>query len=120
MRDAETSLYALAVAIARQVIGRELASDADAVRTLVTRAVAEFSVDEPLTIRLNPVDLSLISAHSLEDRAEDALAAGHTVRWRPDPKIEQGGCVVEGPERLVDGRVDKALLRIYHELATND
>jgi len=113
------NLQALAVVVARQIVQRELQSDADAIRELVARALGQFPIDVPLTVRLNPRDLSNISAASLERSGGD-LAAGREVRWRPDPAMEAGGCVVEGPQRLVDGRVDKALLRIYHELATND
>jgi len=113
------NLQALAIAVARQIIQRELQSDADAIGELVTRALGQFPIDVPLTIRLNPRDLSNISAAALERTGGD-LAAGREVRWRPDPSMDPGGCVVEGPERLVDGRVDKALLRIYHELATDD
>ena len=113
------NLQALAVVVARQIVQRELQSDANAIGELVTRALGQFPIDVPLTVRLNPRDLSNISAAALERPGED-LAAGREVRWRPDPSMEAGGCVVEGPQRLVDGRVDKALLRIYHELTTND
>jgi flagellar biosynthesis/type III secretory pathway protein FliH len=37
--------------------------------------------------------------------------------WVPDARIARGGCVVEGRERIVDGRVDSALERVYRRLA---
>jgi flagellar biosynthesis/type III secretory pathway protein FliH len=31
--------------------------------------------------------------------------------------VERGGCVIEGRDRIVDGRVDTALERIYRGLS---
>lgn len=113
-RAPEKNLYAVATAVARRVVERELRQDQDAVRDLVRRAAAQFPMAEPVTIRLNPHDLSVLTAAADED--ELPVAGGREVRWVPDPGIGRGGCVVEGSERLVDGRVDKALERIYREM----
>jgi flagellar biosynthesis/type III secretory pathway protein FliH len=34
-----------------------------------------------------------------------------------DPAISAGGCLIEGHERIVDGRVDAALERLYRRLS---
>lgn len=115
----EKNVLTLAVAVARQIVGQELATNPDAILHLVSRALTRFPVELPLTIRLHPSDLSRISAAALESTGSD-LAAGRDVRWRADVHIDEGSCVVEGPERMVDGRVDKALLRIYQRLVTDD
>ncbi len=117
--NAEKNLFTLAVAVARQILGRELTTDPDTVKQLVSRAITRFPLEEPLTIRLHPSDLSHISAAALEGPGSDP-AAGRDVRWRADGHIDEGSCVVEGPERMVDGRVDKALLRIYQALVTDE
>ena len=115
----EKNVLALAVAVARQILGKELSTDEDAVRQLVARALTRFPIEESLTIRLHPSDLARISAATLENSASDP-AVGRDVRWRADVHIAEGSCVVDGPERMVDGRVDKALLRIYQALVTDD
>lgn len=115
----EKNLMALAVAVARQVVGEHLRADPESIQQLVTRALGRFPLEVPLTIRLNPADLSRISAATLESASNDP-AAGRDVRWRADTLINEGSCVVEGPERMVDGRADKALLRIYQALVTDD
>jgi flagellar biosynthesis/type III secretory pathway protein FliH len=74
--------------------------------------VTEFPLAVPLRIRLNPADLSAISS----PLSGEGVTAGREVRWVPDPSIAPGGCFVEGPESLVDGRVDKALENIYDKL----
>jgi flagellar biosynthesis/type III secretory pathway protein FliH len=108
--------------------------------TLVEHALAEFPVDQPLTIRVNPADLAALKAAAgaaagaasgggpsgpasggvaLSSAAPDAarLFGERTVRWLPDARLAAGGCLVEGRERIVDGRVDTALERVYRRLA---
>jgi flagellar biosynthesis/type III secretory pathway protein FliH len=38
------------------------------------------------------------------------------VQWIADTAIEPGGCLVLSPRRLVDGRVDEALVNLYDRL----
>lgn len=110
------NLHALAVAIAKQVVQRELRTDASEIEQVVSLALTEFPMEEAVTVRINPADLTLLSAHAVEAHGEGSLTGGREIKWRADPQIQSGGCVVEGVERLVDGRVDTALLRIYQRL----
>jgi flagellar biosynthesis/type III secretory pathway protein FliH len=114
-RAREDNLKALAMAAARHLVERELSQDADAISGLVRSAVAQFPLDEPLRVRIHPRDLSLVSAAGAAD-GDIVVGSGREIRWIPDPEVGRGGVFVEGPERLVDGRVDKALERIYQEL----
>ncbi len=43
--------------------------------------------------------------------------ASRPLRWMADERVERGGCLIEGRERIVDGRVDMALERIYRALS---
>ena len=113
----EENVCALAVIVARQVIGRELSSDVEPVLDLVRSALAEFPIDQPMRIRVNPADHRAILRLSADGR--DPMAAvtrDRDARWLPDVAIVPGGCVVEGRERIIDGRVDVALERIYRRL----
>ncbi len=113
----EENICALAVVVARQVLGRELAADITPVADLVRAALAEFQIDQPMRIRINPSDLTRLS--SAAAGADDPLAAitgEREARWHPDASIAPGGCLVEGRERIIDGRVDTALERIYRRL----
>lgn len=112
----EENICALAVAVARQVVGRELREDVGTVVDLVRRALAEFPIDQPIRIRVNPIDLSAIESTAPRDGMNLEVTRGRDARWLPDPRITPGGCVVEGRERIVDGRVDTALERIYKRL----
>jgi flagellar assembly protein FliH len=110
----EENVAALAVIVARQIIGREVGLDKDVVANLVRRALTEFPVDQSVRIRVNPVDLSLLGAGGT------SITGKRDVSWLADPRISRGGCLVEGRERIVDGRVDTALERAYRRLAQVD
>jgi flagellar biosynthesis/type III secretory pathway protein FliH len=112
----EDNLAALAVAIARQIVGRELRGEPDAIADMVRRALVEFPIDQPLRVRLSPQDLSTIAALSTRSGEAIPIAPGRDLRWLADPMLEPGSCVVEGKERIVDGRTDRALERIYRSL----
>ncbi len=111
----EENIAALAVAVARHVIDRELASDETIVSKLVRRALSEFPIDQAVRIRINPNDLALIETHGLLEQAD--TGPQHEKHWIPDHRIATGGCVVEGRERIVDGRTDTALERVYRRIA---
>lgn len=112
----EENVTALAVAIARAIIGREVATDRAIVADLVRRAIADFGVERQIRVRVHPQDLALLTGHGADDDHADRLAAGRELRWVPDVGIGRGSCIVEGRERIVDGRVDAALERVYRRL----
>lgn len=110
--NAEENLCALAVTIARHVMGRELVSDRDRVLESVRHALAEFPVSEAVRVRLNPGDVQAVTTAM----ATDPAASGRPVRWSADACVGPGGCMIEGQERIVDGRIDTALERLYRRL----
>ncbi|HEY0778064.1 MAG TPA: FliH/SctL family protein, partial [Gemmatirosa sp.] len=111
MGDLRAHVAALAVAVAQHVVGREVAADDALVVALTTRAVAEFPAGEALVARVHPDDLDALKA------AWDGAPREGAVRWMPDARVARGGALIEGRERIVDGRVDAALERLYRALA---
>jgi len=112
----EENLVALATAVARQIIERELRGDADSFRALVRKATASFPLDHGVKIRLHPSDLALLSEASGGGSPAAGDTDGREARWIADEEVVPGGCIVEGPDRIVDGRVDGALERVYWEV----
>jgi flagellar biosynthesis/type III secretory pathway protein FliH len=117
LSNIEENIAAIAVAVAQQLVTREVSTTNDIVLEIVNRAIQEFGLDQALSIRVNPGDLE--SLQSAERAASDemlVITRGREVRWVSDARIEPGGCVVEGRERIVDGRVDTGLERLYRRL----
>ena len=117
MHVLEENVAALAVTIARQIIGREVRTSPDLIIDLVRIAVAEFPVDQPLRIRVNPIDLSMLSVVS--DGVAIRIAPDREIAWAADARVMPGGCVVEGRERIIDGRVDTALERVFRTVSAH-
>lgn len=114
--ELEAEVLALALGVARHVVERELRQDVSAYADLVRRALASFPLNVPLKVRVNPEDLSRISGLEAAHGDAGRIAGTRDVRWMADPAVGAGGCVVEGPDKVVDGRVDEALERVYWEV----
>jgi flagellar biosynthesis/type III secretory pathway protein FliH len=113
LANLDENVAVLAVGVARHVIGREIAADDALVRERVARAVAEFPLEQSLGVRVNPAELAMLKAAFDVDRP----AGPRELRWTADERVARGGCLVEGRERIVDGRVDAALERVYRRLS---
>ena len=111
----EENLVALAVGIARRILERELSDDPSRFEVMARKAVAAFPAGESLKIRLHPRDLASLTAHASAEPGGD-LVGRRAVRWIADEEVVPGGCVVEGPDKIVDGRVDEALQRVFWSL----
>ncbi|MGQ0766217.1 MAG: FliH/SctL family protein [Gemmatimonadota bacterium] len=124
LNNVDENIAAVAVSVARQILDREISIDAEAALALVRRALLEFPIEQSLIIRLNPANLGTI-AQGVGARADDRAEGGAfgdraDVQWVSDPRIVPGGCVIEGRERVIDGRVDSALERMYRRLSLVD
>lgn len=124
LNNVDENVAAVAVSVARQILDREISIDPEAVAALVRRALLEFPIEQALVIRLNPANLGTV-AQSVGARPDDrgdgsAFGERTDVQWISDPRIVPGGCVIEGRERVIDGRVDSALERMYRRLSLVD
>lgn len=114
LANLEENVAALAVAVASQLVQRAAAADASIAVDFARRAIADFPADEPLVLRCHPDDLAALRA-ALDD--PDAAAVRRELRWTPDARLMRGGVLAEGRERIVDGRVDAGLERMYRAMA---
>jgi flagellar biosynthesis/type III secretory pathway protein FliH len=113
LQNVEENVAAIATAVARHILDAELTTSPDAVVALVQRALANFPLDRQVTVRLHPDDVLTVEAAIGSDGTRDGT---REVRWFADPHIARGGCLVEGRERVLDGRIDTALERAYRAL----
>lgn len=110
--NAEENIAALATMVARHLVQREVVADTTIVRDLVQRALSQFPIDQVVSVRLHPEDVAACGVLL----APDAAGRTRDVRWISDAHILRGGCLVEGRERIIDGRVDTSLERAYRAI----
>jgi len=109
-RTMSSDLHALAVAVAAKIIQREVKADAEIVKGLVERALELIPLDSPIEIRLHPDDL--IEVQDALERLAAGEDGARTMKCVADPSIDRGGFIAEGPQRILDGRLDVALRTI--------
>ncbi len=110
--NAEENIAALAVVVARHIVQREVEADPEIVREMVQRAVTQFPIDQVIHVRLHPDDIGACG----DLITPDGAGRVRDVRWAADSHILRGGCLVEGRERIIDGRVDTSLERAYRTI----
>jgi flagellar biosynthesis/type III secretory pathway protein FliH len=115
----EENISALAIIVARQIVSREVSLERELVANLVRRALTEFPIDQTVRIRVNPVDLSLLTMNGGAEQS-GSITGKRDASWLADPRVARGGCLVEGRDRIIDGRVDTALERAYRRMAQVD
>ncbi|MCU0939130.1 MAG: flagellar assembly protein FliH [Burkholderiaceae bacterium] len=105
--DGAEQVLQLALAIARQVVRREVEVDATTVLPALREAVA--SVIDQQThprVHLNPADLD----HLRVNLEADGLLKG--CRFVPDPGVKRGGCRVETAHSDVDASIESRWQRV--------
>jgi flagellar assembly protein FliH len=110
-KQAEADTIKLSLAIARRVLRRELAMDADAMRGLVMAALEKLQAQEICRVRANPSHVAAIAA-ALRQGVSDAK-----VEVIPDGSLQPGGVVFETNQGNLDASVDSQLQEIERGLA---
>jgi flagellar biosynthesis/type III secretory pathway protein FliH len=107
--EAEREVVALALAVARKLLGRELAASPDAVIALARAALGEARERREVLLRVSPGDAAAIRA------AESTLAATLArarLGLREDPALAPGDVVVETEAGRVDARIGSQLAAV--------
>jgi flagellar biosynthesis/type III secretory pathway protein FliH len=111
-RGFEKELVELALAVARKVVGREVAAQPEGVAHLLRDALGRIEHAGPLTIRMNPRDLELLTGGQAQ--VLDGLTDSGRVRFEADASLSAGGCVIESDAGDIDARVEQRF-RIVEE-----
>lgn len=107
---AEEQLLALALAIARRIIGDTVTSSEAATLHVVREALSHVMCGNRVLIRVNLNGLSAVRNHR-----EELMAALREIRSLDvidDPRIGPGGCIVETKSGSVDARIETQLAEI--------
>jgi flagellar assembly protein FliH len=104
-REAEQEIVALALAVARKIVGQELRTNETALARIVREAIGRTGVAGPIRVRLHPDDLQRMQS------AHEGIAAlpadGGQVHFEADSAISGGGCLVETEWGQIDARVEE-------------
>jgi flagellar assembly protein FliH len=91
-------------AIARALVGRELAVDSSGVERLVAGILDDLAAADTLLVRVSPRDEALLGAAA--PRLLDRLGRDRSLRIQADPSLSAGGAVIETSCGDVDATVE--------------
>jgi flagellar assembly protein FliH len=110
-RQVEHELLALAVALARQIVRRELKTDPTQIIGVIRDALAALPVAaRDVRVRLHPEDAAVVRQHLAPTESQRA--------WQivEDPVMARGGCEVVSATSRVDARIETRLAAMLSEL----
>jgi flagellar biosynthesis/type III secretory pathway protein FliH len=100
---AHGEIVAIATAVAARILRREIARDDDFAVRMVRRCLEKIAGRSRVVVRVNASDHRRV-LEALSGPVEDGLPA-HEFSVVEDRRVERGGCVVETPDFIVDGRM---------------
>jgi flagellar biosynthesis/type III secretory pathway protein FliH len=104
LRESAPEVARLAVAVARKVLGRELADPGAAVG-LAELALAEARPRREVVLRVHPADAPVVR----DSGGRLARALGRAVEVREDPSVPPGGAVVDTEGGRIDAGIEAQL-----------
>ena len=114
LADLAGEVAALALEVARKVLGRELALDPEAVVALAAAAVAEARERREVALRVSPGDAPALRRS--EGRLAALLARAPGLSLREDPSLAPGEMVIETEAGTIDARVEAQLAALARAL----
>ncbi len=110
-QEAEASAVGLALAVAKRILYREIATDPEAILGLVKSAFDKINARETHRLRLSPEDVAVVQQHV----PKIGLPPGVAIVG--DPKLARGSAVFETSRGDLDASMDTQLMEIERGFA---
>jgi flagellar biosynthesis/type III secretory pathway protein FliH len=114
LHAAEDEVVRLALQIAEKVLHREVQLDRRLVNHMAETALQYVAVDGQVRLRVNPTDLSELSAYWLRRHGE--VEGERSYELMGDPEVARGGVVIETRAGRVDARLETQLEEVARSL----
>ncbi len=118
LQQLKPGLVKLAMAVARQIVGRELSADEDAVKRVMETALGELGRSGRVVARVSPEDAPVLREAIEQDQ------------WAPPPMVEleivadasvtRGGCVLESDYGQVDATIETQIAELARLLDNSE
>ncbi|HEX4594974.1 MAG TPA: FliH/SctL family protein, partial [Bryobacteraceae bacterium] len=109
--EAEEDVIALALAIARRILHRELTVSPEALLGLLKAALEKIEVREVHRVRVRPEDAPLVQQHL------DQMGLPQRVELIADPGLERGSAILDSSRGALDVSVETQLAEIERGFA---
>ncbi len=111
--ETKEDIFTISLAIAERIIGQTVHENPEIIQSNIQKAIKKIGKTEKLVIRLHPEDLEILTRD-----ADDVIHTQNkniAFRFEADISLSPGDYIVEGEERMIDGR-QKNQLKILETL----
>ncbi len=105
--ETKEDILTISLAIAERIIGQEMNENPGIIQSNIQKAIKKIGKTEKLVIRLHPEDLEILTRD-----ADDVIHTQNkniAFRFEADTGLSPGDYIVEGEERMIDGRQQNQL-----------
>ncbi|MFH1537388.1 MAG: FliH/SctL family protein [bacterium] len=114
LAEAQDDIIRMAMAVAERILHKEIMTDPMAVVSVVKNAIGKVSFKKRFVINVNPLDIEVLQKASSEIAA--LLDSVESLKFRPDPKVEAGGCIIQTESGTVDAQVNRQFQEIRDQV----
>jgi len=108
--ESKQDIVKMALAVAQKVLHKEIMTDPNTVISVVKNAISKVGFKRKFMVHVNPLDIEVLKAAGSE--IVSAVDSLESLKFKPDPKVEAGGCVVRTESGTVDAQVDRQFQEI--------
>ena len=114
IRDAESTVLRLALAVARKIVRAEIRQHPDLILNIVREAIKHVSDRSGLVVRVHPDDGR--NVEGFRDQLLSSLNGIQTLEIEQDSQVAPGGCIVETNTGIIDAQLDVQLEELERAL----
>ncbi|HEX3018393.1 MAG TPA: FliH/SctL family protein [Caproicibacter sp.] len=111
LQDFESDLQNLATAMAKSILKKELEIDERAMRSIILSAMEEYRNQEWIRIYVSDKTANVLLKAD-NNIVEDLKDISDSVKVIVAPSLDDGGCVIETPDQVIDAGIDSQLKKI--------
>lgn len=114
LNEAQGDIIKMALTVAERILHKEIMTDPRSVVSVVKNAIGKVSFKKQFVVHVNPLDIDVLQQSSAEIAA--LLDSVDSLKFRPNPKIEPGGCVIQTESGSVDAQVDRQFAELKDQV----
>lgn len=108
--ESKQDIVKMALTVAEKVLHKEIMTDPNTVVSVVKNAISKVGFKRKFTVHVNPLDVEVLKAAGSSIAA--AVDSMESLKFKADPKVEAGGCIVHTESGAVDAQVDRQFQEI--------
>lgn len=120
LENSEPELLKLAIKIAEKIVQNQVQLDQNALIAIVDQAIRRITDKDKVIIKTCPEDADFVRQH--REEILEKMPDIRTLEVHEDPRVEQGGCIIETRLGFIDSSistklasVEAALFKVYND-----